>query len=130
MNFGIPELWRTPLSQVTSKEYGWRSAPLFSRNPEGKMVVLWWIIVGLIAGWATGKIMRGSGYGALADILLGIAGALVGGWIMRALGGTGQGGMIYTILIAIVGAVVLTAVFRAITGRGKTGGTGGIRRAA
>ncbi len=33
------------------------------------MVVLWWIIVGLIAGWATGKIMRGSGYGVLADIL-------------------------------------------------------------
>jgi len=53
------------------------------------MVVLWWIIVGLIAGWATGKIMRGSGYGVFADILLGIAGAIIGGWIMRALGGTG-----------------------------------------
>jgi uncharacterized membrane protein YeaQ/YmgE (transglycosylase-associated protein family) len=96
----------------------------------GKMVVLWWIIVGLIAGWATGKIMRGSGYGVLADILLGIAGAIVGGWIMRALGGTGQGGTIYTILIAILGAVVLTAIFRAITGRGRTSGTGGVRRAA
>jgi uncharacterized membrane protein YeaQ/YmgE (transglycosylase-associated protein family) len=94
------------------------------------MVVLWWIIVGLIAGWATGKIMRGSGYGPLADILLGIAGAIVGGWIMRALGGTGQGGTIYTILIAIVGAVVLTWLFRLITGRRGTSGTGGIRRAA
>ena len=48
------------------------------------MHILWWIIVGLIAGWATGKIMKGSGYVALADILLGIAGALVGGFIMRA----------------------------------------------
>lgn len=95
------------------------------------MVLLWWIIVGLIAGWATGKIMRGSGYGALADILLGIAGAIIGGWIMRALGGTGQGGMIYTILVAIGGAVVLTLIFRAITGRRTTGtGSGGVRRAA
>jgi uncharacterized membrane protein YeaQ/YmgE (transglycosylase-associated protein family) len=93
------------------------------------MVVLWWIMVGWIAGWATGKIMRGAGYGPLADILLGIAGAVVGGWIMRALGGTGEGGMIYTVLIAIVGAVILTAIFRAISGRGRTG-AGGIRRAA
>ena len=72
------------------------------------MVVLWWIIVGLIAGWATGKIMSGSGYGVVADILLGIAGALVGGWIMRAIGGTGQGGTVYTIIVAIIGAVILT----------------------
>jgi uncharacterized membrane protein YeaQ/YmgE (transglycosylase-associated protein family) len=95
------------------------------------MYLLWWIIVGLIAGWATGKIMRGEGYGVLTDILLGIAGALVGGWIMRALGFSGQGGMIYTILVAIGGAVVLTWLFRVITGRNTTGtGTGGIRKAA
>ena len=85
---------------------------------------------GLIAGWATGKIMRGRGYGPIMDIVIGIVGAIVGGWIMRALGGTGQGGMIYTILVAIGGAVVLTWLVRLITGdRGSTG-TGGIRRAA
>ena len=50
------------------------------------MHFLWWIIVGLIAGWATGKIMRGEGYGTLVDIVVGIVGAIVGGWIMRALG--------------------------------------------
>ena len=94
------------------------------------MHLLWWIIVGLIAGWATGKIMKGSGYGTLWDIILGIAGAIVGGWIMRALGGTGQGGMIYTILVAIGGAVVLTFLFRLVTGNRSRGGTGGIRRAA
>ena len=60
---------------------------------------------------------EGSGYGALTDILLGIAGAIIGGWIMRRSGGTGQGGMIYTILVAILGAVVLTLIFRAITGK-------------
>lgn len=95
------------------------------------MFIIWWIIVGLIAGWATGKIMRGSGYGALTDILLGIAGALVGGWIMRAVGFAGRGGIIYTVLVAIGGAIVLTWIFRLLTGhRGSGTGTGGIRRAA
>ncbi len=79
--------------------------------------LIWWVIVGLIAGWATGKIMRGAGYGALLDIVLGIVGAIVGGWIMQSLGFAGQGGMIYTILVAIGGAVILTAIIRLITGQ-------------
>ena len=95
------------------------------------MHLLWWIVVGLIAGWATGKIMRGSGFGPLMDIVVGIVGAIVGGWIMRTLGFSGQGGTIYTILIAIIGAVVLTWVYRLITGsRGTTAGGGGLRRVA
>ncbi len=100
------------------------------------LTLLWWIVVGLIAGWATGKIM-GSGRGFLADILIGIAGAIVGGWIMRAVGFAGRGGMIYTILVAIGGAIVLTWLYRLITGRrgrgtgrGTGSGEGDIRRAA
>jgi uncharacterized membrane protein YeaQ/YmgE (transglycosylase-associated protein family) len=88
------------------------------------MRFLWWIIVGLIAGWATGKIMGGSGRGAFMDIIIGIAGALVGGWIMRALGFAGHGGMIYTILVAIGGAVLLTWIYRLAT-RPKSGHGGG-----
>lgn len=84
------------------------------------MHLLWWVIVGLIAGWATGKIMRGSGYGVFMDIVLGIVGAIIGGWIMRSLGFAGQGGMIYTILVAIGGAIVLTAIVRLFT-RGGAG---------
>ncbi len=76
------------------------------------MHLLWWIIVGLIAGWATGKIMKGAGYGALMDIVIGIAGAIIGGFLMRMLGFAGRGGMIYTIIVAIIGAVILTAVIR------------------
>lgn len=76
------------------------------------MHILWWVIVGLIAGWATGKIMKGSGYGTLMDIVIGIAGAILGGFLMRSLGFAGQGGLIYTILVAIIGAVILTAVVR------------------
>ncbi len=91
--------------------------------------LVWWIIVGLIAGWATGKIM-GSGRGVLMDIIIGIAGALVGGWIMRAVGFAGRGGMIYTILVAIGGAVVLTFLYRLIIGRGRGGGETGVRKVA
>jgi uncharacterized membrane protein YeaQ/YmgE (transglycosylase-associated protein family) len=81
------------------------------------MILIWWIIVGLIAGWATGKIMRGTGYGPLLDIGIGILGAIIGGWIMMALGAAPSGGLIYSILVAILGAVVLTAIVRALTRR-------------
>ena len=94
------------------------------------MHFLWWIIVGLIAGWATGKIMRGSGYGPLMDIVIGIIGAIVGGWIMSSLGFASQGGTIYTILVAILGAIVLTMIVRLITGERPSAGSGAMRRAA
>jgi uncharacterized membrane protein YeaQ/YmgE (transglycosylase-associated protein family) len=81
------------------------------------MYILWWIIVGLIAGWLTGKIMKGSGYGALMDIVVGIIGAVIGGFIMRSLGMAGEGGMIYTIVVAVIGAVILTLIVRLVTGR-------------
>lgn len=79
------------------------------------MFIIWWIIVGLIAGWITGKIMKGSGYGAIGDIVVGIIGALVGGFIMHAFGFARAGGMIYTIIVAIIGAVILTLILRMFT---------------
>lgn len=66
------------------------------------MYLLWWIIVGLVAGWATGKIMKGAGYGVLMDIVIGIVGALIGGFVMRLAGFSAAGGLIYTILVAIL----------------------------
>jgi uncharacterized membrane protein YeaQ/YmgE (transglycosylase-associated protein family) len=63
------------------------------------MFWLIWVIVGLIAGWATGKIMRGSGHGTFMDIVLGI----VGGWIMIALGFYTRGGVIPSIVVATLG---------------------------
>src|SRR5579862_4726726 len=81
------------------------------------MAILWWIIVGLVAGWATGKIMGGSGYGFIVDIVVGIIGALIGGFIMSRLGLAASGGMIYTIIVAIFGAIVLTLIVRVITGK-------------
>lgn len=81
------------------------------------MHLLWWILVGLTAGWATGKIMKGGGYGFFADVALGIVGAVVGGYIARALGISPVGGLIYTLLIAIGGAVIVVILFRLITRR-------------
>jgi uncharacterized membrane protein YeaQ/YmgE (transglycosylase-associated protein family) len=78
--------------------------------------MIWWIVVGLIAGWATGKLMKGSGYGPLMDIVVGVIGALIGGFVMQSLGYAGQGGLIYTILVAILGAVLLTWLVRLVTG--------------
>jgi uncharacterized membrane protein YeaQ/YmgE (transglycosylase-associated protein family) len=81
------------------------------------MVIIWWIIVGLIAGFITGKLMKGSGFGALMDIVVGIVGAVIGGYIMQSLGYAGQGGLIYTICVAVLGAVILTLLIRLVTGK-------------
>lgn len=80
------------------------------------MFIIWWILVGLIAGFITGKLMKGSGFGALGDIVVGIIGAIIGGFIMRAVGFAGQGGLLYTIVVAVIGAVILTLLIRLVTG--------------
>jgi uncharacterized membrane protein YeaQ/YmgE (transglycosylase-associated protein family) len=82
------------------------------------MSIIGWIILGLLAGWIAGKIMRGSGYGFLGDILLGILGAIVGGWITGALLGIDVTGLnIPSLIVAVLGACLLVALSRAVTGR-------------
>jgi uncharacterized membrane protein YeaQ/YmgE (transglycosylase-associated protein family) len=76
------------------------------------MVLLYILLVGLIAGWATGKIMKGSGYGVIVDILLGIVGAFVGSRVLGFLGLYTSGGLVPSILVAIVGAVIVVALVR------------------
>jgi uncharacterized membrane protein YeaQ/YmgE (transglycosylase-associated protein family) len=72
-----------------------------------------------LAGWLTGKLMKGSGYGFFMDMIVGLAGALVGGFIASniGLGGTGDHGMIVSIIIATIGAVILTWLLRLVTQR-------------
>jgi uncharacterized membrane protein YeaQ/YmgE (transglycosylase-associated protein family) len=82
------------------------------------ITLIWWVIVGLIAGWLTGKIMSGGGYGPIMDIIVGILGALLGGFIMSHLGFAGSGGLLYTIIVAVIGAVILTLLLRLVT-RGR-----------
>ena len=80
--------------------------------------IIAWIIIGIIAGWLTGKLMKGSGYGVIMDMVIGLIGALIGGFISShlGLGGVGQHGMIIRICIAVVGAVILTWILRLVSG--------------
>jgi uncharacterized membrane protein YeaQ/YmgE (transglycosylase-associated protein family) len=71
-----------------------------------------WSIVGLIAGWLAGKVMKGGGYGVLVDIILGILGGVLGGWLFGVMGISMGGGMIGSIIVAFVGAVILVGITR------------------
>jgi uncharacterized membrane protein YeaQ/YmgE (transglycosylase-associated protein family) len=78
------------------------------------MNFLEWIIVGMIAGWLAGLVMRGGGYGVLVDIILGILGGLLGGWLFGLMGIWSGGGVIGSLIVAFVGAVILVAITRVI----------------
>ena len=75
------------------------------------MGFLTWILVGLIAGWLAGQVMKGGGYGILVDIILGILGGIVGGWVFGVLGLL-AGGMIGSSVVSFVGAVILVWITR------------------
>lgn len=71
--------------------------------------ILAFLIIGAIAGWLAGKLMRGGGFGLLTNIVVGVIGAFIGGFIFNAVGVT-AGGLIGQIVIATVGAAVLLFV--------------------
>ena len=79
--------------------------------------LLMWIVVGVVAGWLAGKVMKGSGYGLIGDLVMGIIGAVLGGFLAGMIGLTGSTGMIGSIVVAFVGACVLIAIVRALPGR-------------
>ena len=81
------------------------------------MYFLSWIVVGLVAGWLAGKILKGNDYGPIMDIVMGIGGAVAGGLLMRSAGLGGYGGTIITTLVAMFGAVVLTLLAVFVNGR-------------
>ena len=73
-----------------------------------------WIIVGLVAGWLAGQLMKGGGYGVVVDIILGLLGGVVGGWLFGLLGLSSDGGMIGSIIVAFIGAVILVGITRVL----------------
>jgi uncharacterized membrane protein YeaQ/YmgE (transglycosylase-associated protein family) len=81
------------------------------------MGIISWLVVGLVAGWLTGKIMGGPGKGTLMDIIVGLVGALVGGFIVSLFGLRPEGGLVYTIIVAVFGAVILTWLYRKLAGK-------------
>ena len=85
-------------------------------SAEGILVIL---LVGLIAGWLAGKIVRGTGYGLVADICLGIVGALIGSWLFPKLGIHIGSGFIAAIISATLGAILLLVVLRLVNRGGR-----------
>ena len=75
--------------------------------------LIWFLLVGLIAGWLAGKVMRGGGFGIVGDMIVGVIGAFLGGWLFGLLG-IHAGGLIGSIVTAFVGAVVLILLLRLI----------------
>lgn len=82
-------------------------------NPGGFIA---WIVVGLIAGFVAGKIMSGSGYGLLGDLIMGLIGAIVGGLVANLLIPDANFGLIGSIIVSIIGACLLIWLVRAFTG--------------
>jgi uncharacterized membrane protein YeaQ/YmgE (transglycosylase-associated protein family) len=82
------------------------------------MSIIAWIVLGLIAGWLAGVIMRGGGYGIIGDIILGIVGAIIGGWVTGAVLGSDMvnGFNLQSVIVAVIGAIVLIAISRLFTG--------------
>ncbi len=78
------------------------------------MNFIWFLIVGLIAGWLAGVLVKGGGFGLVGDLVVGVIGAFVGGFLFSLLGLGSNGGLIGSIVVATIGAVVLLVIVRAI----------------
>jgi uncharacterized membrane protein YeaQ/YmgE (transglycosylase-associated protein family) len=85
------------------------------------MNILAWIVIGIIAGWLAGQVMKGSGFGLVGDLIVGVVGALLGGFLAGVLfGGDFVTGInLTTLIVAFVGACILLFIMRAIPGRGR-----------
>jgi uncharacterized membrane protein YeaQ/YmgE (transglycosylase-associated protein family) len=78
------------------------------------MGLLWFLIVGLVAGWLAGVLVKGGGFGVVGDIVIGVIGAILGGWLFSTFGASAGGGLVGSILVATIGAVVLLVVVRVL----------------
>jgi len=91
--------------------------------------VLWWLVVGLIAGFLASRVMRGGGYGLIGDIVVGLIGAFIGGWLAGVLGiGVGSSSLVVSIVVAFVGACILLAILHTVSRGGSSRSRGWGRR--
>jgi uncharacterized membrane protein YeaQ/YmgE (transglycosylase-associated protein family) len=81
------------------------------------MYFLSWVIVGLITGWLTGKLVKEGGYGPIVNIVMGVAGAVAAGFIARVASAPNHGGLVYSSSAAILGAAIVTGINAYATGR-------------
>jgi uncharacterized membrane protein YeaQ/YmgE (transglycosylase-associated protein family) len=77
------------------------------------------ILVGIVAGWLAGQIVRGTGFGLIGDLLIGIVGAFIGDWVLPRLGIHLGTGIVSSIVNATIGAVLLLLIIRLVRGGGR-----------
>ena len=73
-----------------------------------------WLVIGVVAGWLAGVLVKGGGFGLIGDIVVGIIGAFIGGWLAGLIGIHVGGGLIASIITATIGAVLLIAILRMV----------------
>ena len=78
------------------------------------MNLLWFLIVGIVAGWLAGVLVKGGGFGVIGDLVVGVIGAVLGGWLFTTLGASAGGGLVGSIIVATIGAVVLLLLVRMV----------------
>jgi len=78
------------------------------------MSLLWFLLVGLIAGWLAGMLVKGGGFGVVGDMVVGVLGALLGGFLLTKFGVSSGGGLIGSIIVATIGAIILILILRLI----------------
>ena len=78
------------------------------------MNLLWFLVVGVVAGWLAGVLVKGGGFGIIGDLVVGVIGAVLGGWLFSTLGASAGGGLLGSIIVATVGAVLLLVVVRVV----------------
>lgn len=78
------------------------------------MNFIWFLIVGLIAGWLAGILVKGGGFGVVGDLIVGVIGAFIGGYLFSILGVGPSGGLVGSIVVATIGAAVLLVIVRVI----------------
>ncbi len=76
--------------------------------------LLVWLVIGAVAGWLAGLIMKGDGYGLVGNIIIGIIGSVIGGWLFGALFVGGPSGIVGAIIGATIGAVILIFILRLV----------------
>lgn len=77
------------------------------------MDLLWFILIGICAGWLAGQLTKGGGFGLVGDLVVGVIGALLGGWLFGQLG-IAAGGLLGALITATVGAIILILLLRLI----------------
>jgi uncharacterized membrane protein YeaQ/YmgE (transglycosylase-associated protein family) len=97
---------------------GRHAGPLTVGEIRGKFMgvedIIIWLIVGAIAGWLAGMVVKGGGFGLIGDIIVGIIGAVIAGWLLPQLGIFIGGGIVAAIIDAFIGAVILLIILRLV----------------